>query len=189
MFTKEVPEVGKITTIENGKAHFNADKTYHHVRVFLGKEKVHLLLTDKDIEKALYRVKKNFDDIETQLCYMLANASMTKQFTTDVSNQKQLEEENKSLQERIKLLEKENKSLQEENKSLQEQSTTKEEVEELQHKLFITRGQKVSLQDECQLYRDLILKIHHSEMMTYEEEKMLDDVLKPTVSSVLNDNY
>jgi predicted nuclease with TOPRIM domain len=133
--------------------------------------------------------KKNFDDIETQLCYMLANASMTKQFTTDVSNQKQLEEENKSLQERIKLLEKENKSLQEENKSLQEQSTTKEEVEELQHKLFITRGQKVSLQDECQLYRDLILKIHHSEMMTYEEEKMLDDVLKPTVSSVLNDNY
>ena len=67
MFTKEVPEVGKITTIENGKAHFNADKTYHHVRVFLGKEKVHLLLTDKDIEKALYRVKKNFDDIELQI--------------------------------------------------------------------------------------------------------------------------
>ena len=31
MFMKEVPDVGKITTIDNGKAHFNADTTYHHV--------------------------------------------------------------------------------------------------------------------------------------------------------------
>ena len=67
MFMKEVPDVGRITTIENRNAHFNADETYHHVRVFLGKEKVHLLFTDKDIEKALYRVKKNFDDIERQI--------------------------------------------------------------------------------------------------------------------------
>ena len=67
MFMKEVPDVGKITTIDNGKAHFNADTTYHHVRVFLGKEKIHLLLTDKDVEKALYRVKRNFDDIEKQI--------------------------------------------------------------------------------------------------------------------------
>lgn len=67
MFMKEVPDVGKITTIDNGKAHFNADTTYHHVRAFLGKEKVHLLFTDKDIEKALYRVTRNFDDIEKQI--------------------------------------------------------------------------------------------------------------------------
>lgn len=67
MFMKEVPEVGRMTTIENRKAHFNADDTYHHVRVFLGKEKIHLLLTDKDVEKALYRVRKNIDDIDSQI--------------------------------------------------------------------------------------------------------------------------
>ena len=67
MFMKEVPDVGKMTTINNGKAHFNADTTYHHIRVLLGKERVHLLFTDKDIEKALHRVKKNFDDIEKQI--------------------------------------------------------------------------------------------------------------------------
>lgn len=67
MFMKEVPDVGRMTTIENRNAHFNADETYHHVRVFLGKEKIHLLLTDKDVEKALYRVRKNIDDIERQI--------------------------------------------------------------------------------------------------------------------------
>ncbi len=67
MFMKEVPDVGRMTTIENCNAHFNADETYHHVRVFLGKEKIHLLLTDKDVEKALYRVRKNIDDIERQI--------------------------------------------------------------------------------------------------------------------------
>jgi len=67
MFMKEVPDVGKMTTIENGAAHYNAEKTYRHVRVFIGKNKMHLLFTDKDIEKALYRVKRNFDDIEKQI--------------------------------------------------------------------------------------------------------------------------
>lgn len=67
MFMKEVPDVGKMTTIENGTAHYNAEKTYRHVRVFIGKNKMHLLFTDKDIEKALYRVKRNFDDIEKQI--------------------------------------------------------------------------------------------------------------------------
>jgi len=64
---KEVPDVGKMTTIENGNAHFNADKSYHYVRVFLGKQKIHLLFTDKDVEKAIYRARKNFDDIQLQI--------------------------------------------------------------------------------------------------------------------------
>ena len=67
MFMKEVPEVGHVTTIENGKAHFNAEKTYNHIRVFYKKQKVHLLFTDKDLEKAMYRVQKNYDDIERQI--------------------------------------------------------------------------------------------------------------------------
>jgi len=67
MFTKIVPEVGKMTTIENGNAHYNAEKTYRHVRVFIGKNKMHLLFTDKDIEKAVYRVQRNRDDIEEQI--------------------------------------------------------------------------------------------------------------------------
>ena len=132
---------------------------------------------------------KNFQDIETQLCYMLANIKFNPTASVNVVQDTSLQEENKSLQERIKLLEEENKSLQEQLDNKEEQSTTKEEVEELQHRLFITNGQKISLQDECQIYRDMILKIHKNEMMTYEEEKLLDDVLKPTVSSVLNDNY
>ena len=67
MFTKIVPEVGKMTTIENGNAHYNAEKTYRHVRVFIGKNKMHLLFTDKDIEKAVYLVQRNRDDIEEQI--------------------------------------------------------------------------------------------------------------------------
>jgi len=67
MFTKVFPEVGKMTTIENGNAHYNAEKTYRHVRVFIGKNKMHLLFTDKDIEKAIYRVQRNRDDIEEQI--------------------------------------------------------------------------------------------------------------------------
>lgn len=67
MFTKVVPEVGKMTTIENGNAHYNAEKTYRHVRVFIGKNKMHLLFTDNDIEKAIYRVQRNRDDIEEQI--------------------------------------------------------------------------------------------------------------------------
>jgi len=67
MFTKVVPEVGKMTTITNGNAHYNADKTYRHVRVFIGKNKMHLLFTDNDIEKAVYRTQKNRDDIEEQI--------------------------------------------------------------------------------------------------------------------------
>jgi len=67
MFTKIVPEVGKMTTIENGNAHYNAEKTYRHVRVFIGKNKMHLLFTDKDIEEAVYRVQRNRDDIEEQI--------------------------------------------------------------------------------------------------------------------------
>ena len=67
MFVKEVPDVGKMTTIDNGNAHFNADKTYHHVRVLFSKNKVHLLLTDKDVEKAIFRARKNFDDIAEQI--------------------------------------------------------------------------------------------------------------------------
>lgn len=67
MFTKVVPEIGKMTTIENGNAHYNAEKTYRHVRVFIGKNKMHLLFTDNDIEKAIYRVQRNRDDIEEQI--------------------------------------------------------------------------------------------------------------------------
>ena len=67
MFTKVVPEVGKMTTIENWNAHYNAEKTYRHVRVFIGKNKMHLLFTDKDIEKAIHRTQKNRDDIKEQI--------------------------------------------------------------------------------------------------------------------------
>lgn len=67
MFTKIVPDIGKMTTIENSFAHYSDDKTYRHVRVMIGKNKMHLLFTDKDLEKAIYRVQKNRDDIYEQI--------------------------------------------------------------------------------------------------------------------------
>ena len=67
MFTNKLPTLGKMTSIQNQNAHFNADNTYHYVKVLIGKEEQDLLLTDTDMDKAIHRANKNKDDIDIQV--------------------------------------------------------------------------------------------------------------------------
>ena len=67
MFTDKLPVIGKMTSIQNMNAHFNADDTYQYVKVRLGTEETDLLFTDSDIEKAIHRANKNKDDIDIQV--------------------------------------------------------------------------------------------------------------------------
>lgn len=56
--------IGDLQTVENKNAHRLAAKEYKHLRVQLENgEEIHILLTEKELNRAIERAKKNPEDL------------------------------------------------------------------------------------------------------------------------------